>query len=373
MAKKRIILMYISQNSGHHHASLAIETALRELSDAVDILNVNSFHFTNPILEQVINRAYMGVVRKTPEVWGYLYDNPKIVRRTQRLRDSIHKYNSQKMKRLIDNFDPHAVMCTQAFPCGIVADHKKTFGSSLVLAGVLTDYAPHAYWFFDNVDFYFIPSEETRQKFIANGIPEDRLKVTGIPIHPKFRRIKERSAIRERLGIPPEAPVVLIMGGSQGMGPFKEIIKIIDSSFPDVYIIAIAGENRRLYAYLHKRAQRPGGKIIALPHVDNIDELMSIASFVVSKPGGITISEALAKGCPLIMVKPIPGHEEMNASHLVKHQAAMKINHIKEMRPLVRELLSDRPTLGKMREKARECAKPESALDIARIILERIT
>ena len=191
--------MYISKNSGHHHASLSLENALCQLSDDVEIRNVNSFYYTNPLLEKIINRTYMSVIRRTPEVWGYLYDNPKIVKRTQTLRESIHKYNSSKMKSLVEDFCPDAVVCTQAFPCGIVADYKKTYNSNLTLAGVLTDYAPHAYWFSDNVNIYFVPSSETKQAFISNGISEDRVKITGIPIDPKFKKIIDKEKARGNL------------------------------------------------------------------------------------------------------------------------------------------------------------------------------
>lgn len=370
--KRRILLMYISESSGHYRASCAVEKACRELFDDVETLNVNSFHYTNPILEKIINSAYTSVIKRKPEFWGYLYDNPRIVKKSQRLKDAIHKYSSSRMKTLLENFRPHAVICTQAFPCGIIADCKKTHGTDVLLAGILTDYAPHSYWMYDNVDLYFVPSEETKERLVANGISKDKIKLTGIPIDSKFKKVIDKKRVADSLGIPHGKSVVLIMGGSQGLGPIKEIIKSLDASPADFHTIVVCGVNRKLYRSLKKIVPRFGKKVLVLPYTDNVDELMQVSSLVISKPGGITISEALAKGLPLIIIKPIPGQEQMNTDHLLKYKLALKADNLPEVGVLVTELLSNPQALRNMSERVKSFAKPNSALDIAQVVLERI-
>jgi len=186
MAKKRILLMYISRNSGHHKASLGIENALHSLMPDIETLNIDTLNYTNPILGRLINRTYMSVIKRRPEVWGYLYDNPRILSRAKRIRESIHRYNSGKLTALLERFNPDAVVCTQAFPCGMIADHKISSGSAIKLFGVLTDYAPHSYWVYDSIDGYFVPSRGTGQRLVENGIPGDRINDSGIPVNPKF-------------------------------------------------------------------------------------------------------------------------------------------------------------------------------------------
>lgn len=370
--KKRVLLMYISNYSGHHKASCAIEKALYELSGDIETSNVNSFHYTNPILEKVINRTYMSVIKRTPEVWAYLYDNPKIIRKTQKLKNLIHKNNSQKMKILLDSFKPHAVICTQAFPCGIMADYKKTHKIDTILAGALTDYAPHSYWIYDNVDMYFVPSEETRERFISSGIPEDRIKLTGIPIEPKFKKVTDKRKIRGSLGFSPTEPIILIMGGSQGIGPIRNIIKNLNSLSVNFQIIIATGSNNKLYRYLQKKASSFNKKTIVFGYAENIDELMAISSLIISKPGGITIGEALAKHLPLLIVEPIPGQEQMNTDFLVKNKIAIKVDVTRNVGIFVEELLSNPLMLKKMEKQAQKFSRPNSALDIAKAILERI-
>ena len=370
--KKRVLLMYISKDSGHHCASRAIENALHELSDDVETLNVNSFHYTNPILEKIINKTYMSVIRRKPEIWGYLYDNPKVIRKTQRLRDAIHKNSSNKIKVLLEQFKPDAIVCTQAFPCGILADYKRTSASRVILSGVLTDYAPHAYWFHDEVDIYFVPSVETKEKLISGGISREKVELTGIPIDLKFRKIVDKGKAAQSFGISTDLPIVLIMGGSQGMGPIHDIIKVLDRSRTDFQIVVATGGNKKLHRTLKRRELRFKKKVTVLGYAENIEGLMQISSIVISKPGGITISEALAVGLPILIVKPIPGHEEMNTQHLTKHKVAIKIDNIQDVELYISELLSNPSSLKNMRERARAFSNPNSAFNIAENILNRI-
>ena len=372
MAKKRILLMYISENSGHHHASLAIESALHEASNDTEIRNVNSFLYTNPILEKIINKVYMSVIRRRPEIWGYLYDNPKVVKSTQRLKEAIHKYASNKIKTLFEEFMPQAVICTQAFPCGIVADYKRTHALDMVVAGVLTDYAPHSYWLYDNVDAYFVPSEETKKSLILNGISSDKVHFTGIPIDLKFRDTVDKKSVFRSLGFSDTEPVILVMGGSQGIGPVKEIVKILNTSKVKLQVIVVAGGNKKLYNYLKQKVPQLHGRCVVFAYTEKINELMEISDLVISKPGGITVSEALSKGLPVLIVNPIPGQEEMNTRHLVKHKVAVKLDNLHDLEIFVKEFLSNPLALKNMQNRARALSRPGSAANIAETILGMI-
>ena len=370
--QKRVLLMYISKNSGHHHACCAMENALHSLSDDVETLLIDSFQYTNPILEKIVSKTYSSIIKRRPEVWGNIYDNPSFVKKTQRLRDSIHKYNSNKMKALLGQFKPDAVICAQAFPCGILADYKKTFNSNFLLTGVLTDYAAHAYWVYDNVDMYFVPSEETRERLISKGIASDRIKYTGIPVNPKFNKIVDKAKVLKNLGFVSTKPTVLVMGGSQGIGPMKELAKILSTSSMDFQLILVAGGNKRLYRNLTKITRRSNKKTLVLGYVENIDELMEISSLVISKPGGITTSESLAKGLPMLIINPIPGHEQKNTDHLLKYKVAVKVDRVQDVEILTRELLSNTGALKIMSERAKSISRSNSATCIARAVLERI-
>lgn len=370
--KKKILLMYISDDSGHHRASLAIEKALHLEDSDVETSNVNSFNYTNPILEKIINRTYMSVIKNRPEFWGYLYDNPRIVKKTQKLRDSIHKHNTEKLKRLLGIYSPDAIICTQAFPCGMIADFKKNSGVKVALFGVLTDYAPHSYWVFDNVDAYFVPSEETGKRLISNGVSPSRIVDSGIPVDPVFKSSKGRSAIIKNMGLSADSPIVLLMGGSLGIGPLKETFASLLRARSDFQIIAVLGKNKSYYRWFKRRERKSRKKLLALPFVANTDELMEISSLLISKPGGITTAEAFIKGLPLCIIKPIPGQEQMNTDYLLGNNLAIKLDNPADAGIMVDELFYNRDKLTELSARSMLVSKPDSAKVIAKTVLNFI-
>jgi len=370
MTKKNILLLYISEDSGHHCASLSIERALHVLNPDVKTLNINSFNYTNPILERIINTTYMSVVKRTPEIWEYLYDNPKVMKSVHRLRDIIHRSNTGKLKALLDEFRPDGVICTQAFPCGLIADYKKTFNVNIPLIGVLTDYAPHSYWIFDKVDRYIVPSMETGKKLIDNGVDPDKIMSYGIPIDSKFRNSPDRKEVFRKLSLDPDLSTALIMGGTQGLGPIKELVALLDRSPLPLQMIIACGTNKRLFKWLKARKRNFKKKTVILSFADNIDELMYISTIIVTKPGGITTAEALARGLPMLIVNPIPGQEAMNTKFLLNEGVAVKAQNPSDVIVVLEELLYNKNKLKIMSDKAKSLSKPDSARAIAALMLE---
>ncbi|MBU1913465.1 MAG: UDP-N-acetylglucosamine 2-epimerase [Candidatus Omnitrophica bacterium] len=373
MVNKKVLLMYITSNSGHYRASLAIESALKTLSPGIVTMNINGFAYTNPFFEKLINRTYMSVIRNNPKVWEYLYDNPKVLKSVQGMRNAIHKSNSKKLKILIeDEFKPDAVVCTQAFPCGMVADYKKYLGLTLPLFGVLTDHAPHSYWIFDHVDYYIVPSELSRNHFIKNGVSETRIRTFGIPIDPRFCISRGKEETRKNIGLDAGKKTVLIMGGSQGMGPVEKMVDALERIEADFQILAVCGINNRLQKVLTKRAKRYKKKMLAFGLVENVDELMEASDVIITKPGGLTTSEALAKNLPMIIIHPIPGQETKNTDFLLQQGVALRAEDEEDVAVLMQELFSNSVKLDEMRRKANLTKKPNSATDIAQLILHAI-
>jgi processive 1,2-diacylglycerol beta-glucosyltransferase len=366
---KNVLLMYISENSGHYCASLAIEKALKTANPDISTLNINAANYTNPIMEKIINRTYMGIIKRRPEVWEYLYDNPKIVKNTQLLRELIHKFNSKKLMNLLEDFFPKVICCTQAFPCGLVSDYKKTYGFPATLIGVLTDYMPHSYWIYDNVDYYVVPTEDAKVRLIEDGIPEEKIKMFGIPINLNFSIDMDKEIIFKKFNIDWQLPVILLMGGSQGLGPIVELTHALDRLRTEFQLIIVCGRNSKLKRRLEKRKGRLKKKILILEYVDNINELMSIASLIITKPGGLTTAEALSKNLPMLLVNPIPGQEENNTKFLLKAGVAIRAKQEEDIPILVTELLCSKNKLNQMREQAKSLGKPSSTIDLVRFIL----
>src|SRR3989338_1936721 len=368
MTPKRIILMYISEVSGHRSATLAIEKALKILQPDTEVLNINAFNYTNPISEKIINRLYMGIIKRTPQIWDYLYDNPEVVKRIEKIKERIHKFNSPKLKNLFDSFKPDAVLCTQAFPCGMVADCKKTYNSKLPLVAVLTDYIPHSYWIYNQVDYYITPSRDVTERLIKKGVLQEKIKSLGIPFDPKFNTPADKAKLMRRLRLMPETPTILIMGGGQGLGPIKTIIKSLEKVKQGIQEIVVTGTNKKLYKTLKRRVKKYKKKVLVFGYINNIHELMDISSIIITKPGGVTTAEVLAKKIPMLIVKPIPGQEANNTDYLTKKKAAVKLDKPRDVHLTIQDLLDDPQKLKRISECAGAISKPNASLDIARLL-----
>ena len=366
---KRIILMYISDVSGHRSATMAIEKAIKAIQPKTEILNINAFNYTNPISEKVINRLYMGVIKRAPQIWSYLYDNPEVVKRLEKLKNRLHKFNSPKLKILFDKFKPDVVICSQAFPCGMVADYKKYYDSNLKLVAVLTDYIPHSYWVYDKVDYYICPAEDISIRLVRKGVPHNKILSLGIPFDHKFNEPLDRNKLFHKYKLDPGIPTIMIMGGGQGLGPIKDIVKSLEKSKYNLQEVVVAGTNKKLLNSLKRKVKKSKKKILLFGFTDAVNELMDIADIIITKPGGVTTAEVLAKRIPMVIVKPIPGQETSNADYLTGKGAAIRTEDPKNIYALIERLLEDKNMLNQLRESAGTVGKPNASLDIAKLIL----
>ncbi len=360
----RVLLLYISRGSGHHRASAAIAQALHQQDPTLEVVQLDAFQYTNPILARVINRTYFSILRTRPEVWDYLYDNPKVLRRVRALRELIHRYNSGKFKALLERFRPDVVACTQAFPCGMMADYKATFQPTLPLVGVLTDYLPHSYWLFDEVDCYVVASDEANVRMLSHGIPAERLRWYGIPIDPQF------AAPLADTPVPSEPPLLLLMGGSTGFGPWQDILLALDRLTRPCRFHVVAGINHQLYAWCQRSRSRLHHPLVVEGSVDHVARLMRQAALLITKPGGLTTAEALTVGLPMVLINPIPGQEAKNAEFLLRRQAAVRARSVEEVVMLVDELLYQPGKRAHMRQQAQALSRPHAALDVARLLCQ---
>ncbi len=367
MSGRRFLLFYITSRSGHHRACHAIEQTLARLDPKAQIVTVDAFQYTSRFVRWAISRTYYSLIRHQPDVWEYLYDNPGVHRRIHYFRELLHRYQAAKLQRLLDTVRPDAIACTQAYPCGVAADFKKHHGVQVPLVGVLTDYAPHLYWFHDTVDAYVVPSEQVKQRFLAQGAQASQVQVLGIPIDLRFLEPVDREATARQFGLDLRQPILLIMGGGGGFGQLREIVMNLDTLPFPCQLVVLAGTNRPLLNWL--QAERFRHRMIPVGYTEAIPQLMSIATVLVTKPGGLTTSEALAKQLPLVMVNPIPGQEAYNARFLLSQGAAVQASSSETVRQTVRDLLEDPAQLAALRRRHAELAHPMAAVDIARLLI----
>ena len=368
--KKRILILYITERSGHHSAALALKAGLEQKDPQADVLCVNAFKYIFPLSEKIIHKIYLFVIKWVPIIWKKIYDNPKLIGRSQRIKNWVYSLAVRRLKILLNGFKPHIILCTQAFPCGIVANYKKTYSLNIPLIGVLTDFAPHAYWIYDEVDSYIVPSEDARALLIEKGVHQHKIKILGIPIDPKFARELDRQEILLNYGLKADVPIVMIMGGGHGLGPIKEALSFLDAAERDLQLIVVCGLNHSLYDWLLKSLFKK--KILIFKFTDQINRLMTVATLIITKPGGITTAEALAKSLPMIILRPIPGQEARNTEVLTKSGAALRMDSLDTLLPTVETILGSLKNGGGLLDNARLLSKPNSSGDIADFVLGNV-
>ncbi|MBI1953152.1 MAG: glycosyltransferase [Candidatus Omnitrophica bacterium] len=367
--RDRILVMYITGRSGHFQAARAVSEGIRRLHPRCEVLSIDAFQYLNPILARMVDRMYLSVIQKLPELWDYLYDNPVIVKRSERIRKLLHRYDSPRLISLLTEFQPQAIACTQAFPCGLAAHVKREDGLTTPLYGILTDFSPHAFWVHAEVDGYVVGAPQTRQWLIERRIGAERIHTLGIPIDPAFAQKPNAEGVRRRLQLASDDPILLLMGGGQGLGPIVEAVKALDRIRRPVQLLVVAGTNESLYHRLITLAPRLKHPIRVFGHVEFISDLMSVAQLIVTKPGGLTTSEALAKGLPMVILDPIPGQEVKNARFLTAAGVACEAPSPEALPLSVEGLLNEPSRLKAMAGRAAQMGKPSAALDAARLIL----
>jgi processive 1,2-diacylglycerol beta-glucosyltransferase len=371
---RRILYLYLTKHSGHYAAAMAIEQAARRLDGHTESMVLDSFSHANPVLSKVTLRAYLAALKAAPEIWEWMYDNPEFKERTAKIRELLNRGNSRKLQFILRDFKPDVVVCTQAFACGVLASWKQRTGSAQpVLVGVLTDFVAHRYWAHEKVDLYIAPNDDTKQTLVSQGVAPERVKVHGIPIGDRFLSTADKDAVYKSLGLKPGLPMILVMGGSLGLGPMKSVIRKLDKLPQPFYIVAVTGKNEELKERLDRKGPKLRHPTTIFGFVENVHELMDAAEVVVTKPGGITTAECLAKRLPMIIINPIPGQEAKNTEFLLRHNVAVEAENATDVMLFVDEFLRNPEKLRRMREAASVLGRPRAADHAAEAILSLLT
>jgi len=366
---RRILIFYLTKGTGHHAAALAVRHGLHQLDPSLEIAEYDSFSYGNPVLAKIVLKTYFGVLKTTPGLWEWMYDNPKFKERTRGIRDRLNRRNAARLETLLNEFRPDLIVCTQGFSCGVMGDYKTRTGARFPLVGVITDFVAHRYWAHGQVNLYCVPTPQTRNALIAGGVSPEKVQVTGIPIEAVYKEQSDRAALCASLGLRPDTTKLLIMGGSHGLGPMGTILKRLDKIRRPIELMIVTGLNEKLRRKLQELRPRLRHPTHVYGFVKNIHELMSAADLLVTKPGGMTTSEALVKRLPMVIINPIPGQEVRNTEFLVENQVAVRAETVYDLPPLIEHLLSRPDKLAAMRARCEPLRRPDSARDIATAVL----
>jgi processive 1,2-diacylglycerol beta-glucosyltransferase len=327
---------------------------------------VDSYRYAASLFSKVVSDGYIGMVRTIPQLYGFIYDRAERAREAGGFRVWASEFTARNIRGLMQRVRPSAVVCTHAFPCGVMSAYKRLYDPSVPVMGIVTDFVVHPFWIYRNIDAYAVATPEIRATLIARGIDAGRIGIDGIPVDPRFGvPPPDRGALREALGLPRGGEIALVMGGGLGLGPLATTVRSLARADDPLTLVVIVGKNRRLAARVAEEARRHSADVRVLGFVENVFDWMHAADVLVTKPGGLSTSEALAADLPLILLRPLPGQEERNLRYLSSHGAALRASNDVQLVHAVDEVLHDERASSRLRTRARGLARPDAAERIA--------
>ncbi len=330
---------------------------------------VDSYEYAALVVARVVSDGYLRMVKTIPQMYRYIYDRAERATEIGPFRTWAHQFTAGNLRPLMLGERPDVVVCTHAFPCGAMAEYKNQFADAPPVVAIVTDFAVHGFWIHPSIDRYVVATDAMRSALIARGIARDAVCITGIPVRRQFVPSCEgRADLRERLDLPRDRYVVLLMGGGLGIAPVERMLDALKSVRDPLAAVVIAGRNARIERRLAVAAERVHFPVRALRFVENVYDYMHAADLLVTKPGGLTTAEALVAQIPMLLCKPLPGQEERNTRVLVEAGAAVRTRRVEDLPETVEAVLADRTRRERMLAAARRLGRPNAAAEAAAMI-----
>lgn len=368
MSGKNILVVTASMGSGHNKAANAVAEAIKR-KYPVNKINVIDFMSTETAyFNSLVKDIYLKMLDHTPSVYEFFYKFTSDSTKGSTIQSVFAHAMKKDMRELIKKYEANMVICTHPFPCAAASYLKQTGEINIPLITVMTDFCVHQFWLYKNIDIYFTANDLLKKEMVNQGLLEERIFVTGIPVGYNFRVDYNRDDLLAKFKLEKDKPVALIMGGGLGLGGVKNALCQLERLKKDIQILVITGANVALWSEMNEYAQHSKHKIFVWGYSHNIQEFMSVATFLISKPGALTISEALTRELPMILHDPIPGPEVDNAKFVSDNGAAIWVKHQDTLDAVVREVLSDATILPKLRNNAKVLKKPYASDNIADVI-----
>ena len=371
----KILITYAYAGIGHKKAAEAVRNALREFKSA-QVRTVDVLDYTNRFFRFSYPRIYLFLINRAACLWGFFYyllDTRVVDIFLAPIRRFSHSVNSKRFIRFLLDEKPDVVISTHFLPSEVISGLKRNGDFRGTLITIVTDFMPHSFWMARDSDYFVVAIEKTKKDLLKRGIKEDRIKVLGIPCDPVFSISKGRERLIRDLGLEDGFFNLLVMGGGFGTGPVREIVDSVFRSGSPIYnkvqVIVICGKNKRLFDELKERKDALRARLCVFGYMNNIDEFMEASDLIITKSGGLTVSEALSKKLPMIVIQPIPGQETRNCEILQAYGIAVRANNAREVLSRVEEFIKFPEKILGMKARINLLSYPGAARDIAKFVV----
>ena len=355
-------ILFANYGHGHQRVGEAIaEEWTARTGGRVEIVDYFR-RFANPTFDAMTRFWYYQTVRFAPKIQAKFYNLMGEIRPDSRFRRAVNRTGMERLDRYLANERPDVVCCVHWTFAGTMSDLKIAGRTSVPCFTVITDYVSHGEWIHPNVDRYAVPHVLMRDGLLARGVPAERIIVSGLPIQRKFQNPLDRDVLMARLGLTPGVPVILVMAGAYAtLGRIGDVVQVL-ARFPHpIQPLVVCANAPRLADQVRATGARSPHRFRVFGYVNNVEELMAASDLLITKAGGVTVSEALAKRLPMLLYGSIPGQEESNTQFLVEHGAALAAKTPAEVYGALEELLARPERLTTMRRVGGELGRPAAA------------
>jgi processive 1,2-diacylglycerol beta-glucosyltransferase len=365
LPEPRILVLSAAVGAGHLRAAQAVEVALRQMVPEATVVSRDVLEFSTSAFRQLYGKSYLDLVNRAPHLLGYVYDlmdqpGRRGRQHADKMRLAFERMNLAPFLRFLLEESWDLAINTHFLPAEIIASLRRQEKLALRQVTICTDFDTHRLWVNQPCEHYFTATEEGARYLHHWGVPREDIAATGIPIHPSFSVSKDRAACLAKHGLADDRPIVLQMAGGFGVGPIEKLYRaLLDVEVP-IQVVAVTGRNQKVRDQLERVPCPPQHRTRLLGFTEHVDELMAVADLVVSKPGGLTTSEALSQGAAMVIVNPTPGQETRNSDFLLENGAAIKVNALATLAYKVTALLRDPQRLAQLKANAHSLGRPRA-------------
>lgn len=390
---KKVLIMSASTGGGHNRAARAIKEELE--SRTIDNISIeceiiDSLKLVNNTMDKVISRGYEKSAIYTPKAYGSVYrlSETNLASKNEFKGNPLTSLMAKKFRHLLSDKNPDLIIGTHPFPMIALSTLKKNkhtlslnrsesfYKSNNIdippMVSVLTDYTTHSTWIQNEIDYYIVGHEYVKELLVYEGVDTEKVKAFGIPVEKSFLEHRDKDTVLNELGLSPDKLTVLLMGGSFGAGNIKETLEELLTVDRDFQILVIAGRNDHLKDKLSKMLDSTvhNKNVCLLGYTNKMNDILASIDVLISKPGGLTTTEALLNDVPMIVPYCIPGQEEENLDFLTNCGAALRTTKKYSLPVLLKVLIDDPSRLDALRNNIKSIRKSDSAINISNLVVD---
>jgi len=370
MEKKKILILYAPLGAGHGAAASAIAEAFAQNYPEIEVKNVNVLDFVFDIFKLGLPWIVDYVTSNIPILYKWVYHYNNSLSGSGFLNNASNAIlKKSKFVKFINDFKPDFILSTNPLPMQLVSKTKEENIINIPSANVCTDFGFHSLWHNKDVNYYFVANEEIKNSLIEHKVDSNKILVTGIPTASKFLKIIDKNKVINNLGFDATRPILLVVGGKTS---YENLVKIISGvKNKKLQFIIVAGRDKKLLEKLTKSRFSKETFVKIFGFIDNLEEYMTVSDVILTKAGGLTVSECLVKNLPMIINDIIPGQEEDNVDYAVRYEVGLKAKNPKEVVRFIDELFAFSEKIIKMRENCKKIAKPYAAKEMADFVAQK--